>query len=237
MTAHVSESSPTALRLFGAVLLYRDEQRVLARQHSVILEKAKAPRLGAGSLVTGTLVDELLDLSDRRPLTYVPENVVAFSRNAIAWFEPARERRMYFKPTSDTAVAAFDGQVIPQPPLVFIAQHRALDVFALREDRRPTLKTPLYRAPYWNVFEGHGGQGGRVCLGSMALPESLEPQATVAWTESFFASNFTHLTGGKRWRRAGTYAELLAAAIAAMAFDPTWLISANVTLEGAICTS
>jgi hypothetical protein len=67
MTAHVSESSPTALRLFGAVLLYRDEQRVLARQHSVILEKAKAPRLGAGSLVTGTLVDEVLDLSDLRP--------------------------------------------------------------------------------------------------------------------------------------------------------------------------
>ena len=237
MTAIVSESSPTALELFAAVLLYRDRDRVLARQHSVILEKGKSPRLGAGSLVTGTLVDELLDLSDRRPLTYMPEHVIATSRHAIAWFEPACARTMYFKPNSDAAVAVFDGALVPQPPLVFIARNHALDVFALRENRRPTLKSALPRAPYWNVFEGHGGQGGRVCLGSMALPDSVQPQDTSAWTEAFFASNFTHLTGGKRWARAGTYAELLAASIAAKRFDPAWLIRADVTLEGAICSN
>jgi len=237
MSARISERSPTALCLFAAVLLYRDSERVLARQHPVIVEKDKAPRLGAGSLVTGTLVDELLELSDRRPLTYVPENVIAISRNAIGWFEPASTRTMYFKPSTDSAVAAFDGKRIPQPPLVFIAQNRALDVFALKENLRPTLGTPLYRAPYWNVFEGHGGKGGRVCLGSMALPESLEPQATTAWSDAFFASNFTHLTGGKRWLRAGTYAEVLTASIAAGCFDPAWLIDAKVTVEGAICTS
>jgi PRTRC genetic system protein B len=237
MSAIVSEDSPTALRLFRAVLLYRDAQRVLARAHPVILEPGQAPRLGAGSLVTGTLVDELLDLSDRRPLTYVPENVIALSRNAIAWFEPAAARTMYFKPSTDLAVAAFDGQRIPQPPLVFIAQNRALDVFALAENCRPTLATPLFRAPYWNIFDGTRGGGGRVCLGSMALPDSLEPQATAAWTDAFFASNFTHLTGGKRWLRAGTYAELLTAAIAAQHFDPAWLINAKVSVEGAICTS
>jgi PRTRC genetic system protein B len=237
MTAHVSESSPTALRLFGAVLLYRDAQRVLARQHPVVIEKGNAPRLGAGSLVTGTMVDELLELSDRCALTYVPSNVVAVSRNAIAWFEPAYARTMYFKPSSDAAVAAFDGKSVPQPPLLLIAQNRSLDVFALAENVRPTLQTPLYRAPYWNVFEGRGNNDGRVCLGSMALPDSVEPQGIGAWTEAFFASNFTHLTGGKRWLRAGTYAELLTAAVAANRFDPAWLIGANVTVEGAICSN
>jgi PRTRC genetic system protein B len=237
MTAFVSESSPSALRLFAAVLLYRDTTRVLARQHPVVLDKGKAPRLGAGALVTGTLVDELLELSDRRPLTYVPSNVVAVNRNAIAWFEPASARTMYFKPSSDAAVAAFDGKAVPQPPLLFIAQNRSLDVFALAENVRPTLQTPLYRAPYWNVFEGRGSEGGRVCLGSMALPDSVEPQDVGAWSDAFFASNFTHLTGGKRWLRAGTYAELLTSAVAAEHFDPAWLVRANVTVEGAICTS
>ena len=237
MTATISEQSPTALTLFAAVLLYRDTGRVLARQHPVVLEKDKAPRLGAGSLVTGNLVDELLELSDRRPLTYVPENVIAMSRNAIAWFEPATTRTMYFKPSTDKAVADFDGKAVPQPPLVFIAKNRCLDVFALADNVRPTLQTPLYRAPYWNVFEGHGSAGGRVCLGSMVLPDSVQPQDVGAWSDAFFASNFTHLTGGKRWLRAGTYAELLTAVVAANHFDPAWLIRANVTVEGAICTS
>lgn len=43
--------------------------------------------------------------------------------------------------------------------------------------------------------------------------QAIDCGITGAWANAFFVSNFTHLTGGKRWARPGMYAELLAGAI------------------------
>ena len=238
MRVSLSETGPTTLRLTAALLLYADERRVLARRHDVLHEIGRPPRLGPGAFVTTAMVNELLDIADQAPLTYMPAHVVATNRFALAWYESARPRRMYFHPQSDVATAAFDGVTIPQPALLFIARRHALDVFALAADVRPTIDTPLCLAPYWNVFgAAHGTEGGRVCLGSTALPERIDPSLTEAWSEAFFASSFTHLSGSKRWARAGTYAELLGAAWERGSFDPRWLVPANVTLAEAVCSS
>lgn len=229
MNISLQESEANRHALHTAILLYGADRTAIAVQHPVIVERAGA-RLGAGTFVTQGFVEGLLSLFQRGPLTYVPANVVATSHSAIVWYEPAATRTMFFKPSTDHAVAAFDSKPVPQPPLLFIARSGGLSVYALSRDERPTLETPLCKAPYWNVFANND-----VCLGSMVLPKSIEPSDTGKWTAAFFSSNFTHLSATKCWRRSGTYAELLTAAVAAGTFDPAWLMPTDLTVEKALC--
>jgi PRTRC genetic system protein B len=230
------ETAPTPFALAAAVLLYRSAPtdralgQTAAMHHPVRADAVGTLRLGAGTPVTAGILDGLRELLDDAPLTYVPPEVVALGRDAIAWFEPAATRTMFFNARSDAATQAFDGTAVPQPPLVFVARNRALRVFALRENARPTLATPLAAAPYWNVYED-----GRVCLGSTTLPSSLEPAQTAAWTRSFFASNFTHMNTGKRWAYPGTYAQMLAEAVRSGSFQTAWLQQPFTTIGAALC--
>jgi PRTRC genetic system protein B len=160
----------------------------------------------------------------------VPLNVVAVGRGAIAWFEPAAVRTMFFNARSDAATQAFDKKAVPQPPLVFVARNHSLRVFALRQNVRPTLETPLTAAPYWNVYED-----GRVCLGTSTIPDTFDPTETAEWTRSFFASNFTHMNTGKRWSYAGTYAEMLHEAVRTGVFKSDWLQKPFTTIKEALC--
>jgi PRTRC genetic system protein B len=232
----IHETAPTPFALASAILLYRSAPtdraagQTTAMHHPVREDPGGGLRLGAGTPVTAGLLEGLRELLDDAPLTYVPPEVVAVGRGAIAWFEPAATRTMFFNARSDAATQAFDGMAVPQPPLVFVARNHALRVFALRENARPALETPLAAAPYWNVYED-----GRVCLGSTTLPSSLEPTQTAAWTRSFFASNFTHMNTGKRWAYAGTYAQMLHEAVRTGTFDPAWLQQPFTTIRAALC--
>jgi PRTRC genetic system protein B len=230
MNVSIDDSTTSTYKLHTAILLYGEGPTSVAVSHDVVHEKQKGTRLGPGHFVTTPFVKGLLKLQQRGPLRFIPENVVALSHDAIAWFEPARKQVMRFHSASDKAVDAFDGATVPQPALVFIVRNQSLSVYALAKNQRPTLSTQLCKAPYWNTFDDH-----RVCTGSMVVPRSVEPNDTAAWTTAFFASYFTHSSGQKRWRHPGTYAEFLRAAIAAGKFDSKWLIPTNATLESAIC--
>jgi PRTRC genetic system protein B len=232
VNASLTEDAPTSYTLESAILLYRGADKSnLAMRYDVRADAEGVVRLADGRFATGSLVKELLAMLDRAPLSYVPPSVIATARDAVAWYEPAAMQTMYFDADRDRAVTAFDGKVIPQPPLVFIASKRSLRVFALRTDTRPDLTTPLCEAPYWNTYEDGG-----ICLGSMKIPAAVDPSATAQWTRNFFRSSFTHLTTGKRWAHRGTYAELLADAVKLGHFDPAWLKPARgTTIKSAIC--
>lgn len=227
METRIDESAPIRYELDRALLLYRAAQDMTVTLHEVV-QGPQGLRLGPATFVTRSFIRKLLDLLGRTPLTYIPANVIAVSRTAVAWYEPASVQPMYFTENDDTSVLAFSGTMVPQPPLLFVAHNRALSVYALNEDARPSPTTKLYKAPYWNIF-AHD-----VCTGSMVIPKSVDPRSTGAWTKAFFGSNFTHLSGGKRWRRPGTYSELLAAAVAAKRFDPGWLDPLDMTVEQAV---
>jgi PRTRC genetic system protein B len=81
----------------------------------------------------------------------------------------------------------------PHPALVFMIHGRELFVRALAEDRRPTAATRLKSAPYWNT-DGHG----RVCLGSMRVPDEAGVSSISEWEGAYFASEFTHPSGAVR---------------------------------------
>jgi hypothetical protein len=64
--------------------------------------------------------------------------------------------------------------------------------------RRRTIgrtRTPLWRAPYFNVW----GEG-EICTGNVRLPDSLSPQSLEVYERAFFDSEFTHpnLRGGEK---------------------------------------
>ena len=83
-----------------------------------------------------------------------------------------------------------NGRMYPHPALVFMLNGRELLVRALGENRRPTADTRLKSAPYWNT-DAHG----RVCLGSMRVPEEVSACSLSGWEDAYFASEFTHPSG------------------------------------------
>jgi PRTRC genetic system protein B len=81
----------------------------------------------------------------------------------------------------------------PHPALAFMIYGRELFVRTLAEDCRPTASTQLRNAPYWNT-DAHG----RVCLGSMRVPEEVSVASLSGWEHAYFASEFTHPGGAVR---------------------------------------
>ena len=87
------------------------------------------------------------------PIEFLPSNVLLRSEDSITWWTPASIRRMFYAKEKSSEVAQLSGKRFPQPPLVFRAHKRHLEVRALLRNERPDLQTVLYRAPYWNVNE------------------------------------------------------------------------------------
>jgi PRTRC genetic system protein B len=238
MTSGFAKSfDPGPLDLERAFLFYRQRttQRVVVREHEVCsgMNEGEDQRLGPGRFVTREFLQAIESSIDRSSLEYMPAHVLAKSQSALAWWEPAQTRTMFFQAQTDTALTRFSGQPLPHPPLVFIAStrggHGGLAVYALLENERPCADTALMRAPYWNIYDGD-----RMCVGSTPLPTEIATSDTAAWSSAFFASAFTHLSSTGRWTGGCTYAEFLASVDAAGVFDSSWLVSARTSLASAI---
>jgi PRTRC genetic system protein B len=107
-------------------------------------------------------------------------------KSAVIWLTKSQKRPLYF----------IEGLGIPSgqafvPAMVWQADKNGLRVFAVAGGRRPTEKTALYHAPFFNIYED-----GRVCMGSVNVDikqsSSIE-QFTKAWEDYFFNSYFSHL--------------------------------------------
>jgi PRTRC genetic system protein B len=81
---------------------------------------------------------------------------------------------------------------IPLPPLVFVGRALTYRVFALADDGWPGERTPLYRAPFPNVFPD-----GLICAGSVRFP-GCHPNTIHQAAALFLESHFNRdLAGGK----------------------------------------
>lgn len=122
----------------------------------------------------------------------LPANILHINpsrdKGAVIWYSKSQKRSLHF----------IEGLGIPSgqafiPPLIWQATKNSLRVFALLGNSRPTEKTPLYTAPFFNIYED-----GRVCMGSVNI--SIAESACVeefikAWEDYFFNSYFSHLLG------------------------------------------
>jgi PRTRC genetic system protein B len=104
---------------------------------------------------------------------------------------------MYFE-NPEGKMQKLNGKQFPQPPLVWKIAHGSLSIRALAENKRPTARTKLAVAPFWNLSDD-----GSVCLGSMRCPESTSVESIEGWEKGFYESAFTHANVGRLTRHEG----------------------------------
>ena len=82
------------------------------------------------------------------------------------------------------------------PAMLWKATKESVQVFAIKGKAKPTAKTPLYYAPFFNL-----SQDGRVCMGTVNI--NIDRQTCLEdfmaqWESYFFNSYFTHTLGNHR---------------------------------------
>ena len=193
MDVHVRIGDNRIFTLKQAVLVYQEGNRAFATVHEVKHAPDQAPYLCAGqSVTTGFLETLAKGLGASMAAEVLPENILARTPEIIAWWSRAQLRLMFFS-DGDPKTKNLNGKMYPHPALVFMIRGRDLFVRALAENRRPNSNTRLKNAPYWNTDEP-----GRVCLGSMRIPDDISVSSLQGWEEAYFASEFTHPSGAVR---------------------------------------
>lgn len=183
-----------AFSLLGAMLVYEGRNRAFAVWHGAKPGVGEAAHLGEAQALTTEFVRSLSQgLRTEVQPELLPENILVWGSDLVVWWSSPMVRRMFFRNYSEVP-AGLIGEPFSHPALLWSVSGRELTVRALAANRRPGADTPLMIAPYWNV----DGDSGRVCLGSMRIPELAGVAAVAQWEQAFFQSEFTHQTGVKR---------------------------------------
>jgi PRTRC genetic system protein B len=233
MDIHVRIGDNRIFALKQAVLVYQEGNRAFATLHEVKHRHNEAPYLCAGqSVTTGFLETLARGLGASMAAEVLPENALARTSGLIAWWSRAQARLMFFG-DSDSKTRHLNGKMYPHPALVFMIRGRELFVRALRENRRPQSDTRLMNAPYWNT-----DVVGRVCLGSMRVPDDVNAASLRGWEDAYFASEFTHPSGAVRLTsHRGGFVGLWSSLAERKHFPARFLTRSNQTLRDFIETA
>ena len=142
----------------------------------------------ANILAKALQTDEEKNTAFLKPKGILPTNILHINpseKGTVLWYTKAQQRQLYFVDSLD--ISNGKAQV---PPMLWFANKNSLSVFALANDRRPTEKTPLHYAPFFNIYEK-----GNVCMGTVSI--DIKNSASVeefiqAWEHYFFNSYFSH---------------------------------------------
>lgn len=197
MTFEVHDCGAQSVVLQRAILLYGGHggyQNInYATIHPVDTSKDGAPVIRAGrpadreslKAVCASLME-----SARIRSGVLTDNILSVGLQHVVWWSRPGIHTHFFKcrPSSDGAVSVGEcAGSAPTPGLVFVAKEQTMFVYAVKGDARPTADTPLYHAPYMNVWEN-----AQLCVGSMPLPDSTMAESVATWENAFWGSNFSH---------------------------------------------
>lgn len=123
----------------------------------------------------------------------IPENLLSFKtlpggNYRMVWYRPAEIRVLHF--AAQLKLSTGKGWV---PAMVYVADRRGLDVYALKTNMRPKETTKLCLAPFFNVNDD-----GDVCLGNAVVKKPVEKTYGAYmkyWEDLFWLSEFTHTNG------------------------------------------
>lgn len=143
----------------------------------------------ARALAKSLQIDEEKDKTFLKSIGILPTNILNINpsqNGSVLWYTKSQERQMYF--VKNLEIPNGKAHV---PAMLWFANKENLSVFALASDKRPTEKTVLYFAPFFNVYED-----GAVCMGTVNI--NIKNSASVeefikAWEDYFFNSYFSHL--------------------------------------------
>jgi PRTRC genetic system protein B len=223
-------------KLSHAILLYgsgryHSDSLSAATLHEV-KEVAGQPAIQPGSPITIDAIEALTQgLGRRLDNCLLSERMLAVSLGQMIWWTPAARRRIWFNPTKGDKHYAdlkkLNGKIVAHPPLVFCAADD-FTVFALASNKRPTLTTKLFRAPYYNI-----DKSGVMCTGNVKLPGVINPGAVEGFEKAFFNSAFSHSHWGHQLTRfPGGHQALWQAMTTAKTFPKEHLLSTKHTMAG-----
>jgi PRTRC genetic system protein B len=142
-----------------------------------------------------TLLAKALDSTEElkrdflTPKGLLPEKVLTIntSCNGYAmWYTPPQEVDLLF--VEKLSIPSGRAKI---PAMLWKATREQLFVYALKTTNKPTEKTPLYHAPFFNVHEN-----GNVCMGTVAIEigsKCFLGDFITQWEQYFFNSFFSHL--------------------------------------------
>jgi PRTRC genetic system protein B len=217
-----SWSAPPSLR--GAVLLYGS-----STQGFLMWCDHHDGTLGLPRAINDAQVNAFVEALTGVARRWVSPRTLAVSNGELLWWTPARRRVVYFQ-TSDPFLNTLSGRSFPVPPLVwqYATNTRALNLWALERDERPTPGTALLRSPFFNVTNAS------VCLGTTAMPAQIDEGNIDALEDAFFASAFTHVAQSTLHEWGGSPGEFWASIEHAASFPAQHLVPLNVTLTQAV---
>lgn len=117
-----------------------------------------------------------------------PEKVLSINQRKggfAIWYTPATKTILFFK----AELGVSDG-IACIPPLLWKADRESLSVWAIKGDGRPKETTPIFHAPFMNVYNN-----GSVCLGNVnaEIPNHCSIAKFIElWESYFFNSSFSH---------------------------------------------
>lgn len=189
---HPPEPTSHSTRTVLALLLHEGSGAShSARAHWLtthpVLGTPVQPLIGPGRLLSvrdkHELIETLLGTVEREAFAWSPPQVLAVSRERMAWYVPGRVRPMHFRESERTKTLR-----VPWPTLVFYVDDGTLSVCAVAQTSRPTNDTPLYHAPLMNV-----NAQTRVCVGSARMPDSATLEDMPAYEAAMYDTRFTHV--------------------------------------------
>lgn len=179
--------SDKVYNLSQAIMLYRENQSlVFASIHNIDVVNG-TPVVKPGAPVSKIALFEIMRAL--APDEYMPEellgsHILARGNRHMVWFSKPQKRQLWF---NSKEVGGDVTAKTANPGLVFMVSENSWFVFAIKGNGRPDADTPLYVAPYLNVWEG-----GKICSGNIDIPKGSKRFDSVAWEECFFRSYFTH---------------------------------------------
>ena len=238
MKVAVNAGPSTGLELFYALLVYQatdgisGEKSAYVTLHDAETRGSGAPRLGAGRPADLGFLRALSDgLQQGVKPEILPEHVLCRTADVVVWWSCAQRRPLFFSEYADEGLSRLNAKSYAMPALVWKIEGRHLFVRALREDRRPVAATKLFHAPYWNT-----DASGKVCLGDMKRPASVEIATLQDWEHGYFGSQFTGQNGAGA-RVKGGLTKFWKARSQRASFPSTSLVDSGETLERFVCSS
>jgi len=190
--AHTHFEGDHIMTLQSAIMLYGTSQGAgFATAHDVSTNEHGEPFLLEGHPLTIRMLNELSSFlikgagSKRNFNGFLPENVLAVGIGSIVWWLPAADRSISFA-CDDDLIGNRSGMT-PHPSLVFGVNDSGWYVFATKSKARPTPRTEIFQAPYFNVYAN-----GSICRGTTQVPSGATADLIKGWDHAFFSSNFSH---------------------------------------------
>lgn len=176
-----------------AILIYGEGAKAIATIHDVTRHRGRAVIQPGRGVSLANLQDLVIALTTDKHSAYLPDRVLSCNFTRLVWWLPSCVRPIWFSTHDGKWNKQMNGAKVTHPALLFSVSQFGLKVFALATDKRPTEDTPVYRAPYYNIYDG-----GRMCTGSAAVPKLLMPSNMDKFEQAFFNSSFTHSAVGNK---------------------------------------